>query len=448
MKQKTFLISIAIAVILFGCKNEPAEQDNSINTDQVELNRINPLEQLKQVDHLLSEIAEKPQKLTAPSDKPTTITGAKGTVIYVDPDRLETMDGSPIGEKIEIELLEMTNNSSMLLNNIQTVSNGELIVTGGAYYLNMTSDGNQLRMREGTGLRVEFPKLTDDEMELFLGERDSLGQINWTPTNDTFKPKDTEVAINNEPKNSAEPTKPIKASKNDNRVIAVVFEDSLMYELQHYHNVKFRVNDDCEFNPEDHNKNWYNVDISKSQVPGEYIIVFEGYSEKGQRIKRKYEVTPVFEGEDHDIAMKQYEDKYNEHLRRKAEVELQRQTYEAVELMEFGWKNVDILLNDPNPRTEIQLLVNNKSFLGARMYAVFTDINVILTEKYWMGRQDTAAFRNIPTGREMLIIALSAKDETPYYFETTINTETDRQVNVNFGATTQEDIIEKMKQMN
>jgi len=65
-----------------------------------------------------------------------------------------------------------------------------------------------------------------------------------------------------------------------------------------------------------------------------------------------------------------------------------------------------------------------------------------------MGRQDTAAFRNIPTGREIHIIALSAKDESPYYFETTINTETDRQVNVNFAATTQEDIIEKMKQMN
>ncbi|MEQ8706565.1 MAG: hypothetical protein RIC19_21720 [Phaeodactylibacter sp.] len=191
MRQKTYILSILVTVILMGCNNE---QDKKV--------QINPLDQLEQVDNLLSEIAEKPQHLTTPSDKPTTVTGAKGAIVYVDPNRLETVDGSPLGDNIQIELLEMTDNSSMLLNNTQTVSNGQILVTGGAYYLNMTSDGKQLKMKQGKGLEVEFPKLTEDEMGLFLGERDSLGQINWIPTEDSFDPKSIVDA--------QEPEKPVK----------------------------------------------------------------------------------------------------------------------------------------------------------------------------------------------------------------------------------------------
>ena len=179
MGLKTYILSILVAVILIGCNNE---QDKKV--------QINPFDQLEQVDNLLSEIAEKPQQLTTLSDKPKTVTGAKGTIIHVDPNRLETVDGSPLGDNIQIELLEMTDNSSLVLNNAQTISNGQILVTGGAYYLNMTSDGKQLKMKQGTGLAVEFPKLTEDEMGIFLGERDSLDQINWIPTEDSFKPKE------------------------------------------------------------------------------------------------------------------------------------------------------------------------------------------------------------------------------------------------------------------
>ena len=45
-------------------------------------------------------------------------------------------------------------------------------------------------MKQGKGLEVEFPKLTDDEMGFFLGERDSLGQMNWIQAEQNFKSKD------------------------------------------------------------------------------------------------------------------------------------------------------------------------------------------------------------------------------------------------------------------
>lgn len=476
MKQKSFLILIIITISLYGCKNEPASQDNSNNDKQAELVRIVPLEHLKQVDKILAEISEEPQYFSAPSNKTTKVTGAEGTIIYVDPAQLETVDGSPLDSNIQIELIEMTDNSSLILNNAQTVSNGQILVTGGAYYLNMTSNGKQLKMKQGKGLDVEFPKLTEDEMALFLGERDSLGQVNWTVTADKFKSIETQAdALNFDTHKPTEPKKPLKANEGDHRVLSVTFEDTLILpELQHYNNVRFRVNDNCDYNPDDADNFWFKVAISKSKVEGEYIIDFDGVDKNGTRLNRKYEVTPVLEGEDYNTALKHYDDKYNEYLKRKAEIEVenekqraalekqraamekqraeieyQNKTYEAVQLMNFGWKNCDRFWNDPNPITDIQLLVNNTDSLpSARIYAVFKEVRSIVTEYYFIGEKEKVAFKDVPTGKELQIIALSAKDEIPYIFETTINTRSDRKVKVEFVATTQADIRKKMKRMN
>ncbi len=383
MRQKTLLILILITIILNGCRNELATQDNSNNDKQTKPVRINPLNNLKQVDKLLAEIAEKPQRFTVTSNKVTLVTGLKGTIIHVDPNRLETIDGSPLGDNIQIELLEMTDNCSMLLNNAQTVSNGQILVTGGAYYFNMNSNGKQLKMKQGKGIKVEFPKLTENEMELFLGERDSLGQINWIPTNKNFKSKVITDA--------KKPAKPIKEE-----VVAI----EIVSELDNY--------------------------LSDSLAAPEKVSKEDVSEEEYKKYLKK---------------VKEYEEL-------KKEIEYQRQTYQAVELMNFGWINCDRFYNDSNPKTDIQLIVNSDSLQGARIFAVFKDIRSVMTEYYFKGRKESASFRNIPKGKELTIIALSAKDQTPYIFETTINTESDRQVQVEFVRTTQIEIKEKMKRMN
>lgn len=380
--MKALIISIFSVFILLGCQNESSKQERSNQNEQTEKVRINPLKELEQVDNLLSEITEKAQKLTAPSDKKTTITGAKGTIIHVDPNRLETVDGSPIGNNIQIELLELTDYSSLVLNNAQTISNGRILVTGGAYYINMTSDGHQLKMKQGKGVEVEFPKLTEDEMGLFLGERDSLGQISWISTSANFETKDIP--------NAKEPKKPIK--KEDEGTVFAVIDDYLT---------------DSVPAPKKVNKE----DVSEEE--------YQEYLKKVQ----EYEVL-------------------------KKEIEYQRQTYQAVELMNFGWINCDRFYNDPSQKTDIQLIVNNDSLQGARFFAVFKDIRSVMTECYYKGRKETASFRNIPEGKELTIIALSAKDKKLYFFETTINTETDKKVQIEFMETTQADIKGRMNRMN
>jgi hypothetical protein len=450
MRQVISILFIVLSIILFGCDGA-----------QNKVTQINPVDELAQVDKLLSEIAEKPQQLSASSDKVSTVIGSKGTIIHVDPSRLETVDGSALGDNIQIELLELTDNSAMLLNNTQTTSNGQILVTGGAYYLNMTSDGKQLKMKQGKGLEVEFPKLTDSEMGLYTGERDSLGQMNWIETTAKFEStstNDTSMLKNNSKSDAApsKPTKPLEVSDQDDRVLTVVFEDTMLIpELKEFNNVSFRVNDDCDYNPNDGDKFWTKVSISKSEDDGEYLISFEGFSKAGKKTTRKYEVTPVLEGSDYKTALKRYEDKYNKYTayqkqkaEKQAEKEFQRKTYGAIELLNFGWINCDRLLNDASLRTDIQILVTNDSLSGARIYAVFKDSNSIVTAYYFKDQKETTAFRNIPRGQELSIIALSSQNETPYMFESTINTETDSRIQVNFAPTTHAEIKERMMSMN
>lgn len=475
MNQKTLIITIITVFILLGCQNESIKQERPNQNEQTEKVKINPLKELEQVDKLLSEITEKPQRLTAPSDRETTISGAKGTVIHVDPNRIESVDGSPLGDSIKIELLEMTRNSSMILNNVQTVSNGQILVTGGAYYLNMTSDGKQLKIKKGKGLNVEFPQLTEDEMGLFLGERDSLGQINWSKTNKKFESKeisDSLILKSNlvdipDTTDFKKPTKPLKLNNQDNRVLKLALEDTLLEpELQQFNNVKFRVNDDSEYDPNDADNTWYKVSISKSEVEGEYILTFMGVTQEGKKIIKEYEVTPALEGVDYKSALKLYDKKYEEYLKQKikreeeiqkmieeakkrqAENELKYETYAAIELMDFGWINCDRFLNDPGPYKNIDIIVNNDSLSGARIYAVFNDIKSIMTADYYKGQNTKIAFNDLPANRNVSIIALAAQNGIPYIFETKINTIKNQKVEVNFIASTQEEIKKKINRLN
>jgi hypothetical protein len=50
----------------------------------------------------------------------------------------------------------------------------------------MKSNGKQLKIKNGKFLKVDFPKLSDKEMLLFYGKKDSLGIMNWENTNTKF----------------------------------------------------------------------------------------------------------------------------------------------------------------------------------------------------------------------------------------------------------------------
>jgi hypothetical protein len=83
----------------------------------------------------------------------------------------------------------------MFRTNTQTVSNGKLLVSGGAYFINLKSKGQQVKLKPNRKLKVEFPKLDENEMTLFYGQRDSLGHLTWDSVPKKFEKKPKLVSV-------------------------------------------------------------------------------------------------------------------------------------------------------------------------------------------------------------------------------------------------------------
>lgn len=183
MKKLTGLL-LYLSLALFGCDN-PVNRTSS--NDQT--NSSEPKQETGKLNDYLKKFEDPAQTFNVSASKPTQVKGKRGTIISVNPSDLETVDGKLVGKNIQIELRELTGQQQLLRTNAQTVSNGQLLVSGGAYYINMTSNSQQLKLKDGKSLSVVFPKLTDKEMALFYGPRDSLGQINWQKANETLTAK-------------------------------------------------------------------------------------------------------------------------------------------------------------------------------------------------------------------------------------------------------------------
>jgi hypothetical protein len=185
--MKKTIISL-LTITLFGCNNS-SKTDSSSTT--VDADTTNVATEISKLNSLIKKFEEPSQTFNVPSDKSSVVKGKAGTKIKVNPADLAAEDGQPLGKTIEVELKELTNSSQLLKSNAATMSDGKLLISGGAYYINMTSDGRQLKIKDNSSLDVEFPKLSDDEMSLFTGQRDSLGQMNWKSTSETLtKPKE------------------------------------------------------------------------------------------------------------------------------------------------------------------------------------------------------------------------------------------------------------------
>ncbi len=196
--KKTIGILTMTTLLFCACGNKSQKQDVDLSPTIKEVQQNTTLSYVDEAEKLggILQAYDKPiQRFQITSKKSSTVTGELGTIIHVNPANLETFDGQPPGEKIDVELKEYCTQADLLRGNVATVSDGRLIVSGGAYYINMSSDGNPLRIKQGKNLDVEFPKFANEEMELFYGQRDSLGQMNWMVAQQPFKSRETTAEV-------------------------------------------------------------------------------------------------------------------------------------------------------------------------------------------------------------------------------------------------------------
>ncbi|MCB0519665.1 MAG: hypothetical protein H6577_08425 [Lewinellaceae bacterium] len=112
--------------------------------------------------------------------KDNVVEAENGTLIVVPKGCFKNAKGKIVEENVEIELAEAFAMKDMLLSNLMTTSNGELLETGGMIYLNVTANGEQLNISKENPLYVEIPtQKRISGMMAYKGERDENGNMNW-----------------------------------------------------------------------------------------------------------------------------------------------------------------------------------------------------------------------------------------------------------------------------
>ena len=110
----------------------------------------------------------------------TVIETENGIVLAIPSDAFETEDGESVSGEVNFEIKEAFDNVDIMKAGLITTSDGELLETGGMFFLEASHKGKKLRFKKGKEILSQLPNLyPEKEMQLFDGEKKADGTINW-----------------------------------------------------------------------------------------------------------------------------------------------------------------------------------------------------------------------------------------------------------------------------
>ena len=160
MRLRNLLLLLGIILAIAGCKDEQII-DNGNQT-------------------IFDHHKKNAQTFVLASAELDTIFGEEGTKIIIDINSLELADGGEISGNVEIHLTEYYKSTDILLANLSTSSDNQLIETGGMINLVASSNGKEVVIKKGRDIEIEFSSKEKTGMEVFHGAFEN-GQINWKP---------------------------------------------------------------------------------------------------------------------------------------------------------------------------------------------------------------------------------------------------------------------------
>lgn len=128
----------------------------------------------------LPKITKNSQFFEINTSKDTVIVGDKGTKIVIPKNTFINTQGELISGYIKLELSEALKINDMILSNLTTTSNGELLETDGMIFINAMSNGEILRINKKKSLYIEIPTQKKiKNMQVYKGVIGDSGDINW-----------------------------------------------------------------------------------------------------------------------------------------------------------------------------------------------------------------------------------------------------------------------------
>lgn len=174
LAKRLFIMLFATAMTFTSCDSNDASSSGNIIPTSAAFSSVrqNALDNITQTFEMDA------------SNGTTTLTSAKGVEIDINANCI-TLNGSPVTGTIDIEYVEIFEGGEMLVTNKTTMGklpNGDmaLLITGGAFYINATQNGQQIDLGCSMSLRIPADlTAADPDMVLWDGTIDAEGDLIW-----------------------------------------------------------------------------------------------------------------------------------------------------------------------------------------------------------------------------------------------------------------------------
>tara|TARA_R110002074_G_scaffold401364_2_gene599311 strand:- start:127 stop:1086 length:960 start_codon:yes stop_codon:yes gene_type:complete len=171
----SLIICITLSLLLFNCKND---DDNSgiINADTY-----------SSIDGLVQALKPSTQSFTIDPTTNETVTGADGTIISINASAFTDDNNNLIVTPITVKLREHLTLEDMILANVQTSSNNQILVTGGSFNLTFEDENGSNVNVNPWAIQAQIPVQTDitgyeNGMQYYIGESsivDGREMVDW-----------------------------------------------------------------------------------------------------------------------------------------------------------------------------------------------------------------------------------------------------------------------------
>lgn len=179
-KQPIFklVLLVCIGVLALNCTNDDDNQNNI------------PADTYTSLSSLVEALKEEPQShdITDPSVA-TVITGDDGTIFNIGANTFTDDDNNVITTPVVAKLSEYLTLDKMFLNNVQTSTNGQLLITGGSFDLTFEDENgnpvnaNPFNIQAQMTIQTDTTGLGLTNMDYYVGSvvtQDGREVVNWT----------------------------------------------------------------------------------------------------------------------------------------------------------------------------------------------------------------------------------------------------------------------------
>jgi hypothetical protein len=167
-----------VVVELWGISKETT--NDLVDVDALKLERF-----------LNRDPKEYQQNFSFNAAKGTVLEGEKGTVLQIPANCFVDSEGNVVTGEISFLLQEAYSYSDMLFQNLSTVSNGEILETGGMLFIEAKDEaGNVLAIQEGAEITAAMASTAAKmpKMQTFEGVVDSItNSVDWVATNQSVR---------------------------------------------------------------------------------------------------------------------------------------------------------------------------------------------------------------------------------------------------------------------